>query len=64
MIAIASYASCSRVGYGPEGGTGPNWLAYVRIPGQGRWRSRPESLQRLHVRDELIGGNLGALLPA
>ena len=24
----------SRVGYGPEGGTGPNWLAYVRIPGQ------------------------------
>ncbi len=25
----------SRVGYGPEGGgAGPNWLAYVRIPGQ------------------------------
>jgi hypothetical protein len=24
----------SRVGYGPEGGTGPKWLAYVRIPGQ------------------------------
>ena len=24
----------SRVGYGPEGGTGPNWLAYLRIPGQ------------------------------
>jgi len=22
------------VGYGREGGTGPNWLAYVRIPGQ------------------------------
>lgn len=29
-----TYADGSRVGYGPEGGTGPNWLAYVRIPGQ------------------------------
>jgi hypothetical protein len=28
------YADNSRVGYGLEGGTGPNWLAYVRIPGQ------------------------------
>lgn len=28
------YADSSRVGYGLEGGTGPNWLAYVRIPGQ------------------------------
>lgn len=28
------YADGSRVGYGREGGTGPNWLAYVRIPGQ------------------------------
>lgn len=28
------YADGSRVGYGPEGGAGPNWLAYVRIPGQ------------------------------
>ena len=28
-------ADGSRVGYGPEGGgAGPNWLAYVRIPGQ------------------------------
>jgi len=27
-------ADGSRVGYGPEGGTGPNWLAYVRMPGQ------------------------------
>ena len=24
----------SRAGYGPEGGAGPNWLAYLRIPGQ------------------------------
>ena len=24
----------SRVGYGPEGGTGPNWLAYLHIAGQ------------------------------
>ena len=28
------FADSSRVGYGPEGGTGPNWLAYLRIPGQ------------------------------
>jgi hypothetical protein len=28
------YADSSRAGYGLEGGTGPNWLAYVRIPGQ------------------------------
>lgn len=28
------YADSSRVGYGLEGGTGPNWLAYLRIPGQ------------------------------
>jgi hypothetical protein len=29
-----TFADGSRVGYGPEGGTGPNWLAYVRITGQ------------------------------
>ena len=29
-----TFSDGSRVGYGPEGGTGPNWLAYVRIPGQ------------------------------
>lgn len=30
-----TFADGSRVGYGPEGGgVGPNWLAYVRIPGQ------------------------------
>ena len=28
------WADGSRVGYGPEGGTGPNQLAYLRIPGQ------------------------------
>ena len=28
------FADSSRVGYGPEGGTGPRWLAYLRIPGQ------------------------------
>lgn len=27
-------ADGSRAGYGPDGGTGPNWLAYLRIPGQ------------------------------
>ena len=29
-----TFADGSRVGFGPEGGSGPNWLAYVRIPGQ------------------------------
>lgn len=28
------YSDGSRAGYGLESGTGPNWLAYVRIPGQ------------------------------
>ena len=28
------FGDSSRVGYGPEGGTGPSWLGYVRIPGQ------------------------------
>lgn len=28
------FADGSRVGYGPEGGAGPNWFAYVRILGQ------------------------------
>lgn len=29
-----TWADSSRAGYGPEGGDGPNWLAYLRIPGQ------------------------------
>ncbi len=29
-----AWADGSTAGYGLEGGTGPNWLAYVRIPGQ------------------------------
>jgi hypothetical protein len=29
------WADGSSVGYGPEGGTGPNQLAYLRIAGQG-----------------------------
>ena len=29
-----TYADGSTAGYGLEGGTGPNWLAYVKIPGQ------------------------------
>ena len=28
------YADSSRVGYGPNPGTEPNWLAYIQIPGQ------------------------------
>ena len=30
-----TWADGSRVGYGPEGGTGTNQLAYLTIPGQG-----------------------------
>jgi hypothetical protein len=30
-----TWADGSSVGYGPEGGTGPNQLAYLRIQGQG-----------------------------
>lgn len=29
-----TWSDGSTVGYGPEGGTGPNQLAYLRIPGQ------------------------------
>ena len=29
-----SWSDSSSAGYGPEAGTGPNWLAYVKIPGQ------------------------------
>ena len=29
-----SWPDSSTAGYGPEAGTGPNWLAYVKIPGQ------------------------------
>ena len=28
------WSDSSSAGYGPEAGTGPNWLAYVKIPGQ------------------------------
>lgn len=48
------FADGSRVGYGPEGGTGPNWLAYLRIPGQeclyNVWSRRGQS----HL-EELLG---------
>jgi hypothetical protein len=30
-----SWADGSTAGYGPEGGTGPNQLAYLRIAGEG-----------------------------
>jgi hypothetical protein len=29
-----TWSDGSSAGYGPEAGTGPNWLAYVKIPGQ------------------------------
>ena len=29
-----NWSDGSSAGYGPEAGTGPNWLAYVKIPGQ------------------------------
>ena len=47
-------ADGSRVGYGPEGGTGPNWLAYVRIPGQGCLYNVWSRRGRAHL-EELLG---------
>ena len=39
----------STVGYGPEGGTGPNQLAYLRIPGQGCLYNIWSRLAREHL---------------
>lgn len=47
-------ADGSRVGYGPEGGTGPNWLAYVRIPGQDCLYNVWSRRGRAHL-EELLG---------
>ena len=44
----------SRVGYGPEGGTGPNWLAYLRIPGQQCLYNVWSRRGRAHL-EELLG---------
>ena len=46
-------ADGSRVGYGPEGGAGPNWLAYLRIPGQDCLYNVWSRLGRAHL-EELL----------
>jgi hypothetical protein len=48
------FADSSRVGYGPEGGTGPSWLAYVRIPGQDCLYNVWSRRGRTHL-EELLG---------
>ena len=47
-------ADSSRVGYGPEGGASPNWLAYVQIPGQGCLYNVWSRRGREHL-EELLG---------
>jgi hypothetical protein len=49
-----TFADGSRAGYGPEGGTGPNWLAYVRIPGQDCLYTVWSRLGRAHL-EQLLG---------
>ena len=48
------FADSSRVGFGPEGGTGPNWMAYVRIPGQECLYNVWSRRGRAHL-EELLG---------
>ena len=43
------WADGSRAGYGPEGGTGPNQLAYLRIAGQGCLYNVWSRLGRAHL---------------
>ncbi|HET9439489.1 MAG TPA: hypothetical protein VFO52_04935, partial [Longimicrobiales bacterium] len=44
-----NWADGSSVGYGPEGGTGPNQLAYLRIAGQGCLYNVWSRLGRAHL---------------
>lgn len=48
------WADSSRADYGLEGGTGPNWLAYVRIPGQECLYNVWSRRGRTHL-EELLG---------
>ena len=48
------FADSSRIGYGPEGGTGLNWLAYVRIPGQDCLYNVWSRLGQAHL-EQLLG---------
>ena len=48
------FADSSRVGYGLEGGTGTNWLAYIRIPGQDCLYNVWSRRGRQHL-EELLG---------
>ena len=43
------WADGSSAGYGPEGGTGPNQLAYLRIAGQGCLYNVWSRLGRAHL---------------
>ncbi|HYD54624.1 MAG TPA: hypothetical protein VEA99_18465 [Gemmatimonadaceae bacterium] len=43
------WADGSRAAYGPEGGTGPNQLAYLTIPGQGCLYNVWSRLGRAHL---------------
>jgi hypothetical protein len=47
------YADGSHVGYGLQGGSGPGWLAYIIIPGQGCMYNVWSHIGREHL-EELI----------
>lgn len=48
-----SWSDGSNVGYGPEGGTGPNQLAYLRVNGQGCLYNVWSSISKEHL-EELL----------
>ncbi len=50
-----SWADGSTVGYGPEGGTGPNQLAYLRIAGQGCLYNVWSRVSKQHLESLLNG---------
>ena len=51
---VIGWADGSTVGYGPEGGTGPNQLAYLRVSGQGCLYNVWSRLGREHL-EHLLG---------
>jgi hypothetical protein len=51
---LIAWADGSTVGYGPEGGTGPNQLAYLRVSGQGCLYNVWSRLGREHL-EHLLG---------
>ena len=52
--AAPATADGSTAGYGPEGGTGPAQLAYLRIAGQGCLYNVWSRLGRAHL-EQLLG---------